>query len=76
MQLSCDLNPSPVASGEGFDYALIRSRAEENMELAKSSARIHATAFTYPYMHLVSMLRRTIVINATSFIGDAVWTKT
>ena len=34
-QLSCDLNPSPVTSGQGFDYSLIRSRAEQNLELAK-----------------------------------------
>jgi len=39
-QLSCDLNPSPVAAGEGFDYAAIRSRAEENMRLARAADEI------------------------------------
>ena len=40
-QLSCDLNPSPVRSGQGFDYATIRSRAEHNMELAKAADQIN-----------------------------------
>ena len=39
-QLSCDLNPSPVTSGQGFDYATIRSRAEQNMMLSKAADQI------------------------------------
>ena len=40
LQLSCDLNPQPVTLGQGFDYSVIRSRAEQNLELAKSSSKI------------------------------------
>ena len=35
-QLSCDLNPAPVSSGNGFDYDAIAKRAAANIELAKS----------------------------------------
>ena len=35
-QLSCDLNPAPVSSGQGFDYDLIARRAAANIQLARS----------------------------------------
>merc|ERR1719411_1728674 len=35
-QLSCDLNPTPVQEGNGFDYAEIARRAAANMALANS----------------------------------------
>jgi hypothetical protein len=34
-QLSCDLNPNPVSSGDGFNYTAIRSKAAEHMALTK-----------------------------------------
>ena len=40
-KLSCDLNPAPVTSGQGFDYSLIRSRAEKNLELGKPVSGIN-----------------------------------
>ncbi|TRY70142.1 hypothetical protein TCAL_10013 [Tigriopus californicus] len=39
-QLSCDLNPRPVSSGDGFDYSKIRKRVKQNMELAKNIPEI------------------------------------
>ncbi|XP_040579444.1 uncharacterized protein [Lepeophtheirus salmonis] len=32
-QLSCDLNPNPVSSGDGFNYDLIRNRIENNLNI-------------------------------------------
>ncbi len=38
--MSCDLNPDPVTAGGGFDYAVIRSRAEANLVLSKAADQI------------------------------------
>ena len=35
LQLSCDLNPTPIQEGNGFDYAEIARRAAANMALAR-----------------------------------------
>ena len=37
LQLSCDLNPTPIQEGNGFDYAEIARRAAANMALANSN---------------------------------------
>ena len=35
-KLSCDLNPAPVSSGQGFDYDQIARRAAANIQLARA----------------------------------------
>ena len=34
-QLSCDLNPTPIQEGNGFDYSEIARRAAANLALAR-----------------------------------------
>lgn len=48
-QLSCDLNPRPVSSGDGFDYSKIRKRVKQNMELAKNIPEIKWTYNLYKH---------------------------
>merc|ERR1719414_1538205 len=37
-QLSCDLNPTPITEGNGFDYNQIMQRAARNIEESKTAA--------------------------------------
>ena len=36
-QLACDLNPTPITEGNGFDYNQIMQRAARNIEESKTA---------------------------------------